>query len=363
MKQMDKRDELWEQETDRCESVAEVLALLDGAGDASSDWQAFVTELFDGTGLSYSRFAALCGISRNTLKKWCTQGGAPKSRDTFIRIGFGAAMEPADVSTMLSRYGGYCGLNPRDPFDAVCIFCLHRRCGGDSRFDYGAAEALYQRLLPETEGGGTITSTTTVLMARILTINTETEFASFFQEYGADLCSRKLKLERYLDEFLTIRRLEAGRGDGKAASLHGLQLPETVEKQISILKCHGVVPRRKNLIALGLHLGMTLEELDLLLEYAGMERLWARDRLEAVLIYALQHLALTHPELALGNATALLAITCDAATRRRCTDLAREYWQACYRSEDEDIQGVAQYVRQILSQLELEEAADLLQLL
>lgn len=361
---MNKQDALWEQKTNHCESVAEVLALLDGSGREGAGWQTFITELFDGTGLSYSRFAALCGISRNTLKKWCTQGGAPKSRDTFLKIGFGAAMGPSDVSSMLSRYGGYCGLNPRDPFDAVCIFCLHHRCCGDSRFDYGAAEALYNRLLPESKNGGTITSTTTVLMARILTINTETEFTRFFQEYGADLCSRKLKLERYLEEFLTIRRLEAGRDNGKTASLHGLQLPETVEKQISILKCHGIVPRRKNLIALGLHLGMTLEELDLLLEYAGMERLWARDRLEAVLIYVLQHLTLTHPELALGNATALLAVTCDAATRRRCTDLAREYWQACYRSdEDEDIQDVAQYVRQILSQLELEEATDLLQLL
>ena len=360
---MDRQVETWEQEADRCESVSEVLALLDESGEAAAGWQTFITEVLDGTGLSYSRFAALCGISRNTLKKWCTQGGAPKSRDTLVKIGFGAAMEPAAVSSMLSRYGGYCGLNPRDPFDAVCIFCLHCRCAGDSRFDYGAAEALYRRLLPETDSCGTITSTTTVLMARILTINTEEEFTRFFQEYGADLCSRKLKLERYLDEFLTIRRLEAGRDDGKATSLHGLQLPEAVEKQISILKCHGVVPRRKNLIALGLHLGMTLEELDLLLEYAGMERLWARDRLEAVLIYALQHLALTHPELALGNATALLAITCDAATRRRCSDLAQEYWNACYRSEEEDIQGVAQYVRQILSQLELEEAADLLQLL
>lgn len=344
-----------------CESVAEVLALLDDAGEAS--WQAYISELLDGTGLGYQRFAALCGISKNTLKRWCSQGGAPRSRDTFLKIGFGAALSPAEVNSMLSRYGGYCGLNPRDPFDAVCIFCLRRRVAGDEGFDYGAAEALYQRLLPEAAAPGPASSTTTKLLARILTIDTEAAFAQFFRDYGADLCGRKLKLERYLEEFLTVRRLEAGREHGRAASLHGLRLPPEMEKQLSLLKRQGIVPRRRSLIALGLRLDMTLEELDILLTYAGMEPLYQRDRLEAVLIYALQQLALTHPELALGNATALLAVTCDPRTRRRCTDLAQEYWQACYRSEEEDIQGVAQYVRQILEGLELEEAEDLLPLL
>ena len=347
--------------TDGCESVAEVLERLQGVGGPS--WQAFLCDLLDGAGLSYGRFAAACGISKNTVKRWCTQGGVPRSRDTFLRVGFGAAMTPAAVSTMLSRYGGYCGLNPRDSFDAVCIFCLRRRSDGDARFDYGAAEALYDRLVPPAAPAGPSSSSTTRLMARILTIDTEAEFAEFFKDFGQELCGRKLKLERFLGDFLTVRCLEAGRDSGRAASLHSLRLPAEVEKQLSLLKQHGVVPRRRQLIALGLHLDMTLEELDLLLTYAGMEPLYARDRLEAVVIYALQQLALTHPELALGNATALLAVTRDAATRRRCTELAREYWQACYRSEDEDIQGVADYVRRILEDLDLDEAEDLLPLL
>ena len=200
-------------------------------------------------------------------------------------------------------------------------------------------------------------------MKRLLSIDAEAEFALFFQEYGASLSSRKPKLERYLADFLTVRRLEAGRETGKPTSLHSLCLPYEVEKQISNLKNRGTIPRRRNLIALGLHLDMTLEELDTMLRYAGMDRLCVRDRLECVLIHVLQQLMLTHPELALGNATALLAVSSDPATRQRCSALAEEYWRACYRSEPDDVASVSRYVKCVLEQLELEEAEELLPLL
>ena len=87
--------------TDRCETVAEVLELLSGAKGPS--WQSFLQDLMDAGGLTYARFAAACGIGRGTLRRWCTQGGAPRSRDTFLRVGLGAAMEPAAVSAMLNK--------------------------------------------------------------------------------------------------------------------------------------------------------------------------------------------------------------------------------------------------------------------
>ena len=346
----------------RCETVSDVLALLGDHEGWAEPWQSFFAGLLDASGLSYIRFAARCGLSKNTVKRWRIEGGAPKSRDTYIKVGFGAAMPPQAVSDMLSRYGGYCGLNPRDPFDACCVFCLQRRVQGDMQYDYAAADALYRRLLSEQQPDGPSSLTTTHLMARLSAVDTEQALAAFSQTFGAELTGRKQKLERYLDEYLTVHRLEAAR-DGGSGSVHSLGLPPWIEKQLSLLRRHGIVPRRRSLTALGLHLNMTLEELDALLHYAGMEPLRARDRLECVLIYALQQLALTHPELALGNATALLAVTRDAKTRRRCTELAREYWQAGYQSEAEDVESVAAYVRRVLEQMELDEADELLGLL
>lgn len=346
---------------DRCETVADVLALLGEPEGWNAPWQDFFAALLDGSGLSYSRFAAQSGLSRNTIKAWRLGTGAPRSRDSFLKVGFGASMTPEAVSGMLSRYGGYCGLNPRDPFDAACIFCLRRRAGAGIDYRYADAAALYRRLLPEPPPADRSALSTTKLSAHLAAIDTEAAFAGFIQAYGTELCARKLKLERFLGDFLTMRRLEAARDGG--GSLHSLQLPARVEKQLSALKRHGIVPRRRDLIALGLHLGMTLTEADAMLEYAGMEPLSVRDRLEAVVIYALQQLALTHPELALGNATGLLAVTRDAGTRRRCAQLAQEYWQNGYRSGPDDVESVARYVRAILERLELEEADALLPLL
>lgn len=346
---------------DHCESIADVLNLLGGPEGWNESWQEFFANLLDSSGLSYSRFAAQSGLSRNTVKAWRLQGTAPRSRDSFIKAGFGASMLPEAVSQMLSRYGGYCGLNPRDPFDAACIFCLRRRAIYSEEYRYADAEALYRRLLPERPPADCSSISTTKLAAHLATLDTETAFADFFREFGAELCARKLKLERFLGDFLTMRRLEAARDGG--GSLHSLQLPARTEKQLSLLKRHGIVPRRRDLIALGLHLGMTLEESDTLLDYAGMEKLSVRDRLECVLIFALQQLALTHPELALGNATALFVVARDPQTRRRCAALAQEYWHNRYQSCPDDVESVAHYVRTILEQLDLEEAAALLPLL
>lgn len=348
-------------ELSRCETVADVLAILEDTTPWEEAWQTFFTGLLDASGLSYGRFAARCGLSKNTVKRWSLQGGVPKSRDTYLKVGLGAAMTPEAVSDMLSRYGGYCGLNPRDPFDACCIFCLQRQAQGEQRYDYAAVETLYQTVMTEELPEGPSAMTTTTLLSHLTVVYTEADFREFLQKFGPELTGRKQKLERYLEEFLTAARLAAARHGG--GSLRSLGIPSPMEKQLSQLKCHGIVPRRRTLTALGLHLNMTLEELDILLRYAGMDPLRTRDKLECVLIYALQNLALTHPELALGNATALLAVTRDRDTRRRCTELAQEYWQTGYRSEVADVESVAAYVRVVLEQLELEEAEDLLRLL
>ncbi len=196
-------------ELSRCETVADVLVLLEEDCSGEDTWQTFFTGVLDATGLSYGRFAARCGLSKNTVKRWSLQGGAPKSRDTYLKVGFGAAMTPEAVSAMLSRYGGYCGLNPRDSFDACCIFCLRKQAAGERGYDYAAAEDLYRNVTAEEPMEGPSTMTTTTLMSHLATVDTEREFQSFLQEFGPELTGRKQKLERYLEEYLTAYRLAA----------------------------------------------------------------------------------------------------------------------------------------------------------
>ena len=117
----------------RCESVDDVLALLEERDGWSETWQSFFSGLLDASGLGYSRFASRSGLSKNTVRRWCRQGGAPKSRDSYIKVGFGAAMPPQAVSDMLSEYGGYCGLNPATPLTPAASSACSGRTGASSR--------------------------------------------------------------------------------------------------------------------------------------------------------------------------------------------------------------------------------------
>ena len=61
----------------RCETAEDVLALLEERDGWAESWQDYFAGLFDASGLSYARFAARCGLSKNTVKRWRLQGGIP----------------------------------------------------------------------------------------------------------------------------------------------------------------------------------------------------------------------------------------------------------------------------------------------
>ena len=45
----------------RCETVDDVLALLDDRDGWAEPWQTFFADILDASGLSYARFATRCG--------------------------------------------------------------------------------------------------------------------------------------------------------------------------------------------------------------------------------------------------------------------------------------------------------------
>lgn len=356
----------FERDAERCETTAELRALLLRCGEQYIDWKGYINRLLDESGLSYAAFAARCGVSKNTLKKWCIEGGAPRCRDTYIKIGFGLKMDRQALDHMLIRYGGYPALYPKDLFDAVCIFALSKQ-GAAGEYGFAFVQQLYERCLPEELRAGRDEEKTTAVLSRLLAVDTEAEFMRFAAKNPAFFHGRHEKLWQYLDDFARLRAQELSRGEQRCASLHALArqmgYPPDFEKMMSVLKLHGTVPRRERLIAAGLHLGMTLAELNHMLSLAGMERLYAKNKLECAIIYALQRLCLLHPELALSNAMQLMNVTREEHTRKECIALVEEYMAANYQSADEDWGEVKDYVRRVLAHLELGEAEELLSLL
>lgn len=358
---------LIEQEAGRCEDSEDLREILAQYDAHYLSWQSCINRLLDESGLSYNRFAEKCGISKNTLKKWCVEGGAPRCRNTFLKIGFGLGMEQGQIDRLLVRYGGYHGLYPKDLFDAVCIYVLKKRADGDERYSYAYAEALYERCLSEGPVEDADYLSTALVREQILGIDTEEDFVAFAEANSGLLSGKREKLNAYLRDFIALHQNEMARIAGTKVSLHAaasyMGLPPRFEKILSNLTRHGRVPRREQLIALGLHLEMTPAELDRLLVLADMEGLCAKNRLECILIYALQSLCLLHPELPFSNATQLLAVTKDPEIRRQCRETVEEYTSRAYLCDQREAEAVSDYVRGILEEMDVEEATELLRLL
>ncbi|MDO4553419.1 MAG: hypothetical protein Q4C22_07800, partial [Bacillota bacterium] len=349
------------QEVERCEDTEDVREILRRYDSSFLSWQREINRLVDESGCSYQKLGERCGISKNTIKSWCLRGGAPRCRNTYLKLAFGLEMSAKEADRLLVRYGGYPGLYARDLFDAVCIFLLDRQVRRRERVSYEDARALFARCNGQSRAADENLDTVTVAET-IRKIEDEEEFIAFVESHKDAFCRGRSALSKYLRTYVEARSRELG-GTGESTSLHGYfsasGIPSRYEKIFSNLSLYGVIPRREQLMALGLFLEMTPEELNRTLVLAGMEPLCAKNRLECVLIYALQQLCLLHPELPLSNAMLLLAATEDPALAEECRRIVAEYTERTYRCDHRDLETVADYVRQLFRELDLEQSEEL----
>lgn len=354
-------------QVERCEDTDDIRAILKEYNRHYLCWQRYISVLLDESGLSYGKFAKRCEISKNTLKTWCTLGGIPRCRNTYIKIGFGLSMNTKEVNTLLVRYGGYHGLNVKDLFDAVCIYLLEKQVTGYESYTYSDALELYNRCLGEKTSCEIECVETAVLMNEIRSFITEDDFITFTKNYGGMFSNERPKLVSYLQTYLSAKMLPIEIMEDKKQSIHSYFLssgiPARYEKILSNIFTHGSVPRREQMISLGIYLEMMPDELNKLLSLSGMEELCAKNRIECIIIFALHNLCLTHPEIALSNSMQLISVSNDNDLIENCTEIVEEYTKNIYHCEDGDIKSVAEYVRQILTELDLDAAHEIIELL
>lgn len=382
---------MMEQEAGCCQDGSDLRRLLARHHDDYVQWHQYVNRLVLESGLSYRKLAEKCGLSKTTLRDWCVRGTIPKSRDSLIKFGFGLGMTAEQINRLLMYGGGFHRLYPRDLSDAACIFVLNlRQNGGDYQecdyslamslccdaqrmndggaLDDGRSDAVLERSVGDEDYSDMETQ---VAMNRLALVNNRQEFLEFVNSmglWGRDAQGKRYRrLVAYLQDFIDVRLRERSRQEDMAVSWHGLARDwgsnGELEKMMSCLKHRGMVPRRDRLIALGLRLEMTMPELNVMLDYAGMEGLYARDKLECVLIYALQNVELSHPEIAFDNALQLQQVSKDPLVRRQCLRLIEEYMERSYREEDGDWTELSQYICGILEELDLPEGEVLLDML
>lgn len=239
-------------------------------------------------GLSSSALSRRCDLTHTTVDKWCAGSAKPNSKEKMKTLGMALEMDEQTLNTFLLR-NCYPALYIKNPLDCAAKLLLRQRGG---RADN---TAMYQEIVLRLCLSGRFSGAVGRLQrtgpmsdefrAAIAQNNVESWFEQHQQDFCADGSSLRLNTE--INDYL---RLYIG-----DANVHELvqtgQLPLPLKNtfyEMQAGKAVNIRGLREKLIALGLIVNMTEEEIDFLLSYAGFRPLsQAETRTEYALLMAL----------------------------------------------------------------------------
>lgn len=252
-------------------------------------WQWKIEQILRENEYSVTEMAKLCEVSAPSVRKWC-KGSLPQSREMFIRIGFAAHYDLAEMNRFLQRYGRYPQLYAKSLEDSICIFILSSK---SLPHTYRCYRRLLESMQADISGRKPDAQTvyaTTEMEAYITRIQDEELMRQFVQEHVGEYRSAYDKLYKYIQTYLNRNRMSSV--DETQMSIQ--ELAEQQNWSSSLRHCISEIrsgrwfPTRRKLISLGVHLNMDLDEVNQMLELAQMEKLCTKNPEEAVLIFALE---------------------------------------------------------------------------
>jgi len=329
--------EYMRQEAEKCEDLDDVVQFFDKYSDYYVDWKSYINSLikkYDKA--SVGKFANRCGFSVNTVKKWCINGDMPRSRKEFIKLALGLNFNIDETNKLLQRFGKYHKLYPKNIEDAICIFSVSNKLSFDEYEDLkkefiNIYTATIDKLI--NDDPNVYDSRTETIQSNLLDIKIKTDLEKYISEYYPIFTDAYKKLINFIDAYIKINSLDlvTSQNDSVNAFLEShidsAGLVSVYNDMVSELRRHKSIPEKKKLIAFGLHLNMTLDDFNYMLGLAGMEPLCAKDKLESVLIYALNNIVLNNPGMELSNAMLLEKYAADAEIQGRCIEIINDYYR------------------------------------
>lgn len=318
----------------QCEDINDMRMFLDKYNEYFINWKAFINYLLDSSGYSYGKFAKLCGMSRNTIVSWCEDGTIPRSREHFIRIGFAVNMTLDDMNNFLQRYGKYPKLNIKNIEDAITIFSI---CNHLNYAQCIELKTHFSSIIKDVVEGRKsnknkefVYFSTTQIEQEFLSIKTLLDFERFVEKNVQAFTNSYVLLLDFIDSYILLNT----DGSNETSSTLNSFLEKRIDNpaiissfntMISKLRCYGTIPSRIHLIALGIHLQMTANDISTMLELAGMEPLCAKDKLESVLIFASEYAMIQNPEIEFSNALLLKQYTKNPKLKEKCNEIIHQF--------------------------------------
>lgn len=348
-------------------NIESLLKYIKSEKDNFISWQSYINEQVQLRGCSYERFGKMTGFSKNTIKSWCRSGTMPRTRDTLIKLAFGLKMGLEETNELLVKYGKFSELYAKDLYDAIVIYVIVHRQGNwdDECYNYESIKRWnekFEELLAQHRVNPKYFNEpkTTGIFDEIKQIKEDSEFEEFviknqdvfFSSYSGLIC--------FIDDFIEIRLDEKNDfEDSSSYSWHRYisekGLDSSFEIMLSRLKHNGILPRREQLIALGIHLNMVVNDINKMLSLAHMKELYARDIAESLVIYLLKNAEEVDPDLQLNNAWKLVMTTDDNKLKKEYKQVIDRYYSLDSEDWDEEgIEDLSEYIGKMISDNELD---------
>ncbi len=267
----------------RCESVDELIdEIFPMLKSQREMWSGKINEIIKESHLKKSEFAQECGISRQTLNKWC-KGSIPRNRSTYIKIGMVAGYEVGKINKLLTRYGRYPALYSKTLEDCICIFVsTNYKENLYEKYTY-----ILKRIKDNLEKGDALFDdiSTVIFDDKLAQVKNEAQMQAFIAE-NIDIFSHS-----YYKFYAYIKMCIESNIENDCGSVYEMALTQNWSS--SLRQCVSAIyqkkwfPTRNKIISLGLHLNMDHDQVDFMLELAHMEPLCAKNIFESVIMFIL----------------------------------------------------------------------------
>lgn len=302
----------------QCESREEYEQLVREHQSLYVDWRDHLSPMTRERGLNYKMIAQGCEVSETSARSFLKK--IPAKRENVIMLAMMMHLTVDETNELLMRWAKFQRLYSRNPNDAIWIYLLEKGGSDEPRKLYRAYNAAYEEIRDEYKGRRfTVcdTQTTKILFNEILDRarhagsrenEVDPEFRELMKKSMPSFEKGYQKLLNYIDSFfydLEIednRRLRLENANAARDRMTPNKLfqddkswKDTYYRKIRALERKQVMPCRAFLIALGLRLGMNTDQLNTLLDLAGMGPLCPKDKLEGTVVFYLEDLSCNFP--------------------------------------------------------------------
>lgn len=274
-----------------CDNIDDFKAdILSKLTRQKSMWIDKINEILTDNNMSQSELAKRCGVSRSSVLYW-TKGSIPQNRDMFIRIGFAAGYSLDEMNFFLKRYGRYPELYSKSLEDSIYMFVLNSK---EIEHSYEACRQVFERVeksLEKVDRTKTVERKveTVAFSGYIMNISAVGELKEFVHEYKDVYMEAYHNLYAYVKEYIRANNanyIDVIDEDSVNSLAETLGWSSSLRKTVYSIYQNNWVPRRNKVISLGIHLNMTVEEINKMLTLAKMEGLYVVNTIESIIMFA-----------------------------------------------------------------------------